>query len=106
MKETLYLFLAVLLLLPLYVRADVIDEPWEWDETIKPEETKAPETIAEKEETETEERNDNKGSDPSGSSEARDISAPVIAVSAAVLVIASALLIHNIVRARKEGKKE
>ena len=96
------LVLAVVLVFPVFVHADVIWEPPMPEET----ETEAVETVAEKEETETEQQTDKKREDSYGSSEARDLSKPIIAVSASVLVIAAALLAHNIVRSKKEGHKE
>ncbi len=96
------LVLAVVLVFPVFVHADVIWEPPMPEET----ETEAVETVAEKEETETEQQPDKKREDSYGSSEVRDLSKPIIAVSASVLVIAAALLAHNIVRSKKEGHKE
>ncbi len=96
------LLLAVFLVFPVLVRADVIWEPPVPEES----ETEAPETVAEKEETETEQRTETKDNDSYGSSEAGNLSAPIIAVSASVLVIAAALLVHNIIRSKKEGNRE
>ena len=103
MKKTaclISLLLAVFLVFPVLVRADVIWEPPVPEET----ETEAPETVAEKEEPETEPRTD-KTDYSDGSSEASSLSAPIITVSAAVLVIAAALLVHNIVRSKKGENK-
>ena len=96
---------ALLLVCAFPVFADVIEEPypgpgWEQDDETEEPQTEAPRTA----ET-SEVRPDDEQKKPGGSvsSEARNLSAPIIAVSASVLVIAAALLVHTIVRAKKKG---
>ena len=96
---------ALLLVHTVPVFADVIGEPYQGPGWDRDDETEEPQTEAPETAQTSEVRPDDEQKKPGGSvsSEARNLSAPIIAVSASVLVIAAALLVRTIVRAKKKG---